>query len=361
MGECPTLLSKVRSLLNQGLTKQKGLISIISRTALWIFPTKFIRSSRSLVSEEYQRIKRVARGFPNKKLVLILDDSSNSPGLGDKLVMLMVAKYLSDLGKMVEVRQVGASEVSLASTRSLTSFLGLNVIEVDPHRIDLEHEMSEHVIFHSNVMSRADISSLCLSLISRVYLCRELNPKGIRPSCKPPEDVPEDRNFTENKVGLQVGIGVRNSSTAVFRNPPQDTIVQDLLSISRAFPASQIKWFGEVEQFERVSAIVQQVLSSSGSKLSYQTSTDFFSAITEVQGCDVWVQRFGGGINIPIIFSSIPYVLITNDIAAVRMVDYRKGKIASWAEPLQFYLPKIMGPLLPIDRTLKKLSQGLNP
>jgi hypothetical protein len=358
-----SVFQAAKDVLNRALVEETKVLSSIARWILWMLSSSEIRSARLNVKHEFDELVSQHKNSSGsgKTLVILLDQSALSFGFGDAMLVLMLGKYLLDLGYVTEIRYIPSLTPKTVSISKLCEVINLPLRTVNaPLTHSSVNAEEEHILFGADVAAGRDISKFCLALVSRIYRSPILNPQTIKPILRPFQVRPAQHISPSSGVRLQVGMAVRNQGYSRFRNPPEETVLADLYSICRSFPGADVIWFGDKEQFARVLDKARSKLLLGQCTLVFQKSEDYYSAIAEASRCDVWVQRFGGGIHVPIIFSSVPYVVVTNDMGAVLMVDYKNRKIGSWAEAGQLYIPRILRPLGSLDRALKKMKAHMD-
>lgn len=343
--------------------KEIRILSPISRGFLWITSTNEIRRTRIKIEQEYRTLRSLLGRSPGTrsiKIVIVFDQPAMSFGYGDSLVVLMLAKYICDLGYSVELRCIPSSKPNAVSIERLCKNVQLPLSIVVAGGAGYSRSAGgEHILFNSDVDAGRDISRFCLTLVSKIYKSRTLNPLSIRPILMPVSGNHLRHEESDRTTRLRIGMSVRNQKYSTFRNPPEDTVLLDVLSVCINFPVSDIVWFGDKEQFSRVFVQVQSELLRRECALVYQNSTDYYSAIEEALACDAWIQRLGGGMSVPIIFGQKPYAIITNDIGAIKLFDYSRKKVVSWASAEQRYVPRIFSPLGSLQREMRRLRKNL--
>jgi hypothetical protein len=258
--------------------------------------------------------------------------------MGDLFLIIMLANYVSALGnKSVFSTNLGmgsSDEVRRARTveyeRLIQRFLSPSVLLRTELSIACEAE--DYLLFSHRVIHGLDISAVAIQFMGRLFRNRKLNPRRISPIYQSfaEADQPTKVGKTTSKAIASIGYHVRFSKHALDRNPSSDLAAEDCTALMKAFPGSQIVWFGEREQFDKVRS---RFLPNSdfSRRVSYQESSSFDDAVVEAFAKDFWFQRFGGGIGAPLIFGSKPYLVLSGDPVPTRYYFYKNRRIVPWA------------------------------
>jgi hypothetical protein len=113
----------------------------------------------------------------------------------------------------------------------------------------------------------------------------------------------------------------------------------DLSDLSRVFPKHEIRIFSDPPP----DFLYSMIRSSQelGIKVSLQKSKTFDETIMEILCSDFWFQRKGGGVSIPVLYSQMPYVMLSRDYEAKVQYGIAGDKFGKWSQPNQLYMTSV--------------------
>ena len=134
---------------------------------------------------------------------------------------------------------------------------------------------------------------------------------------------------------------IRRSSTGPERNTTDGAIMSDFLQLREAFPRHSIMLFstpnGVIDALQILSAegLISD-MEREGLAVVGQPETGFVSAIPWILGADFYFQRFGGGMGIVPIYSTMPYLQINNWESYY--YGFNQNRLVPWAQENQRYV-----------------------
>lgn len=300
-------------------------LPLLGRILLHTAPLAAVRDSNWDARQEAARIRKFIQSG-GRQFRILYSEKSSFPGLGDYLVTVTLANFLEKLGFVCDFQlkdfEDEYSDREAERRRILRKF-GPKVV-VDSREPTLG-------IFNTRVSEGKDISAPMLSLISLLRQDHRINPRGLSPALV--NHLSPD-GTKQRPQDFFVAIHVRAAGHAPDRNPPDDLVIKDLVEISRLFPNIQIRWFGEKAKFDSIRQLVSTRLADT---LTFQHSSSFSEAADELENCLFWFQRSGGGIGVYALFSAIPYLILSTDVAATRLYRRKGLSLVPWAGKWQQY------------------------
>jgi hypothetical protein len=143
-------------------------------------------------------------------------------------------------------------------------------------------------------------------------------------------------------------------------------LLADARAVTRAFPTKQIRVFTDDAGRARVEEACKEKLElrnlfDSG-RLRFQDTKTYADTMFEVAGCEFWFQRLGGGINVIPMFSSMPYLMISEDYYVSKLTGLSEKRIYSWSHSGQVWDLSLDGSFGFRDKlkSLRKLASSLN-
>jgi hypothetical protein len=197
-------------------------------------------------------------------------------------------------------------------------------------------------MFEGYASNRATPFAPALFTLSLLFKSKVINPLRYEPSL-PGVNVASSREISKAKIHevRKVGFHVRSSDRAVERNPDPRIVQDDLVCLLDIFPNAQIVWFGDRGEYEKLLTSLCET-NELTERLSFQESSSYKDAIAEITKLDFWFQRFGGGIGANVLFSKVPYLIVSADVPATRLYMYRHWSVVPWAGKQQRYVLLIL-------------------
>lgn len=311
-------------------------------------PLRFFRYSEKLVEGEMRKLGTCLE--EKRRVVIIYDQTYAPPGLGDILSVAMLARLVSSRTETLVVLsdQAPDHEVNGGNFRDTSSSKAKFIFEkVAPAcNLLLEHELgavtdgSELTLFQSEIEAGRDMSRYVLLLIRNLILEFDFELAEL--------------GFLGFSKGEVIGYPVRRTKIAEDRNSNEEVFLRDIRFLINQFPGMQVKLFGfqdEVSYF--MSLLTRRGIAS---KVVPQVSTDFVSSTQEAVECSLWIQRLGGGIVLPILFSDVPFIFLSRDSVMARQLklDTTRNRLFPWHGGDQIYfLSPLRASQIPIERFLK--------
>lgn len=312
--------------------KNTSIIEWLARSLYIVFSPILYRQVRKDVLDEIARL-RVAmhkKGHPTAQFKL--DFSVSSPGLGDTFVVVVLMRYLSDLGflPIIMITNYSISQLKFLRAAIANEFPTNKVIlrfadDPQPEEIDVD-------FFAEGQRSSQDLTPFVFPLLKAIYEDSVLNPDHLKPNLE------KNRNVGDSLRGRPViGIGVRHSANLPFRNPSDEITLKDLTYLAKQFPNAEVRWFGEIEHFSKFVQSYSDSLVKLRIDLNFQSARSYLEAIRETTTMDVWFQRWGGGIDLGVIFSDVPYVRVSNDVAGGVISRFTLTHGPAWRSSNQYF------------------------
>ncbi len=271
-----------------------------------------------------------------------IDLDGSYAGLGDSLLDLVLARALYEtLGSLILDQQSSGRPSHLAQLEEsgISSDLRLkelgNLLKANPTRLPTgvcpNTSTKERVCVEiQRELGWNDARKRFLSA-GNVYLvgilARQFN---VDPSAF----------FEWKPQGSYVGIHVRGSRHNQERNPSKYLTLKDFHDLNRIFPGREIRIFSD-PQPEFLSSLIQEALTQ-GVNVSMQKSSNFNDVINEILGADFWFQRKGGGTSVPVLYSKMPYIMLSSDLAARQMYGISNRKFGAWSGSNQHFVTSVL-------------------
>ena len=287
-------------------------------------------------SHSFSRRLRKNLSTSDPELTIDFDLSNAYGGLGDFLIELCVARVIQEVDPRILATRIYGwpfqfenIELSGFSTenrlKEFESLLNLNPTEIE-FTADLKllnrgpgHDVL--TILKWSQGKRFHHGSGNLRLIDRLH-----KDFGVQPT----------ELFNWCPQGRYVGLHVRGTPPHEGRNPSRAQVMNDVLEIARCFPQLEVRIFSKPSPpFLRE---LLDELASAGVRVQMQQAVDFHASINEIMGSDFWFQRKGGGAAVPVIFSGMPYLILSSDIGGRVVYGSTRDKFASWSLPTQTYI-----------------------
>lgn len=316
----------------------KGLLSRMSDTQLYkigiqLLPISAIKESHRVASNQASQLFSSLEVGDRSPFTVWIDQRYSAPGFGDLLIALALANVLNELGLRVRLywNDFSDSATQVVKEKTIKIFLDRGV-ELIPKDSDSTVSEIENLLFEELVHNKRDITVPSLQLLNQIFSNQQFLKRLSKPYWRA---FNEPSAKTSSKT--LVGIHVRHSASASFRNPDDEQTLRDLLRLRELIPDAEIVWFGEASHYQKFIEKHSLILAQYGVGLSRQNSHNFADAAVEALGCNFWFQRWGGGIGAAIWFSPIPYLMISNDFILRQLFKVRGRRIVSWATPTQIY------------------------
>ena len=180
---------------------------------------------------------------------------------------------------------------------------------------------------------------------------------------RPTKDV--DMEVTERRRPY-LAWHVRRGSWSLDRNSTCERMRMDLRSLASVASGRDIVLFSTPEGLDFALGSLEGCqglndLRSSGGDLLVQNGGTYADAVEDVIRADGYFQRAGGGMGVPLLFSSIPYVMIHDDDAALAAT--RRGvRVFPWSSNSQHFIVRYGDAArMSISRRLTVLAGGATP
>ncbi len=306
--------------------------SLLFKIAVQILESDHVRASHKDAFDEYQKLCRLIKLERKPPYCVWVDQSESAPGFGDLLIAIALANQLSELGFATSFFWTDDSDSATKWEKSETiaNFLSKQVSILSQAQLD--DFSADSIVFNSRVCNNLDVSVPAFQLLALINMKKN---QLIAPQA--PIWPIEIRKESAKQNGPIVGIHVRRSPHALFRNPSDKLTIRDIKKLSKLIVNAQLRWFGELEHFISFTEKYSRKLTRSRVRLTYQESRGFSRAALEALGCDFWFQRWGGGIGAALWFWHTPYLMISNDHVLRRVYKPKGRKIVSWAKNDQVY------------------------
>lgn len=297
----------------------------LAKLIIHLAPLRAFRRSHRIAREEARKIRQFIVGG-GKSFRLVFSEANCYPGLGDFLTTVALSRFLEDAGWncqfVLEPDKDGQAELS-DEKAIVTSLYG-------PRKF-ASPDGEVHTIFQDSLDLGVDITGPTLALISMLYEDRTINPQRLKPT------IFDNQAFSNSQSNLNnrfIALHVRSSAHDLNRNPPLHLVIQDISAILATFPGMHMRWFGEREKFNHVLSLLPEELQG---RISFQRSSSFHEVGDELLNCMFWFQRSGGGVGVYALFSQIPYLILSADVAASRLYRRKGGSLVPWAMESQQY------------------------
>lgn len=143
--------------------------------------------------------------------------------------------------------------------------------------------------------------------------------------------------FRWKPSGEFIGIRVQTSEHNPERNPAIKRMLRDIEPLWQTFPDLRKKIFGH--SLQDVEAEIISATARWPNWLEIQSSQTFDAVIDVALECNFCLNRMGGGISVPILFSSMPCLIISGDVATHRFYGTKRRMFGQWSLQRQIFLP----------------------
>lgn len=310
-----------------------------------ILPMKAFRTAKDSARIEVKLLSDEIRSGLSPSRFLFLADPDQRNGLGDILIFAALANYLAVLGVTVTIRLDFQASQRLGGKKSIRENEALDLLTslLDP-KVRFLLAKSKNAdkdcdfMFERYASNRATPFAPALFTLSLLYKSQVINPLRYEPSLPGVNGAPP-REISKAKINevRKVGFHVRSSDYSVERNPDPRIVRKDLASLLDIFPNAQIVWFGDRQEYEKLLTVLRGT-NERTERLTFQKATSYKDAIAETTKLDFWFQRFGGGIGASVLFSKVPYMIVSADVPATRLYRYRHWSVVPWAGKQQRYV-----------------------
>lgn len=161
------------------------------------------------------------------------------------------------------------------------------------------------------------------------------------------------------EYGSYIAFGIRLSKWAAFRDSRTRTILKDFSALINAFPGKNIMILSNPSGLDHAfNALFNtsrvKIIQYRGIKVIPQPKTGYFNGMNYLLGSEFYFQRSGGGMVVPAIFSSTPYLFFHQ--IKTNFYGAKNRKIIIWSKINQIYvhIPKMFIELLPINYFIQK-------
>jgi hypothetical protein len=306
--------------------------SVFYRFLIQIFDSEQTSASHEDAHNEYRKLMLILANKKNPEVCVWIDQDYSAPGFGDLLVAIGLANQLYQLGFATSFfwSQDIESSIKREKEETVRLFLNKKITMLDKNQM---HAVSpESIVFSNRVSNHLDVSVPALQLL--ILMDRNTIPDKAQRSPTWPIDI--ENNLTP-KTRPTVGIHVRRSRHAEFRNPSNYLTFRDIKRLATLFQNCDLIWFGEFDHYLSFQEIYRRHLDEAKIKLRFQENRGFSRVALEALRCDFWFQRWGGGIGAVHWFWDTPYLMISNDYVLRRVFKIKDRKIVSWANRNQIY------------------------
>ena len=327
-------------------------VPFADRAIQWVYrilPMKAFRAAKDSARIEVKLLSDEIRSGLSPRRFLLLAQPDHRNGLGDILIFASLANYLAILGVTVTIMLEFQASQRFGDKKSIRENEALDLLTnlLDPkvqfslsNSIEAEKECA--FMFERYASNRTTPFAPALFTLSLLYKSKVINPLRYKPSL-PGANVTNSRQISEAKIHevRKVGFHVRSSDRAVERNPDSRIVRDDLVCLLDTFPNAQIVWFGDRGEYEKLLTSLCET-NEITERLTFQESKSYKEAIAEITKLDFWFQRFGGGIGASVLFSKVPYLIVSSDVPATRLYMYQDWSVVPWAGKQQRYVLLIL-------------------
>lgn len=303
------------------------LTNVLNKTFLhkYLMIRFFNKHKNETIVQKVQNILADSSSFR----VRITYDLSESPEThADIMGALMLARFYGSIGKQVEF-------IWLHSELNPKGVLYNQIQKNRPQYIDNQRELIHNVlssfnnilIYESIPNSRTDIhlNDISMSINRPLYQVAELIlNESAKFILKTQSQIPENffLDFKVVKSTNFIAINFRFSEIESRRNPDLSSLLRDISMIHKYFPNSKIVIFSDPIGMTYVYKNLFEL--SFPKKINFrdiiiepQLSNNYSDAFNEILKCKFFFMRKGGGMAIPIYYSTIPYLVVDNDFGGI--------------------------------------------
>jgi hypothetical protein len=286
------------------------------------------------------------------------DNSTSPPTFGDLFQVLMLARYLSLSGLIIEFVFVDSgnrrSDWMALSRSEQDRFLTEQVDlarELLPPTVAIRVDESRHVA--ADCATRSNSYKVLVHLLDQGRPIYPATPSLLH-SLASSKQLPQPSGFlldedTEHLLvsplpwvpGPYVAWHVRQGSWDPARDSTDAAMIRDFLELRQLFPSHSVMIFstnnginGALSALDHANLL--GAMHDRGLAVTGQPVTGFSAAIPFILGADFYFQRRGGGIAMVPIFSHVPYLIISGD---GNYYYGRKGsRLVPWANAQQRFI-----------------------
>ncbi len=290
---------------------------------------------------------------------LVFDNAVSPPTYGDLFNVIMIGRFLACGGGAVEFFIVdgperrfdwgdlepAAQDVLVQDQLELARCLLPGSVDVQlvsslRELLDTSKHASTLTVFENMVAGGEAIYPQALRLIRALTLARaqETPPEGFLLS----NAEPDLRHTGYEANAPYVAWHVRRALWGKVRDTADKSIVADFLELRILFPHHEIVILSSADGIEHaLSLLVKSGLVSEmqacGLRVCGQPESGFENAVRCLLGADFYFQRLGGGIGQAAVFSTVPYLYISDDLDTGRTFGLSGRSLVPWAREDQVF------------------------
>ena len=308
------------------------------------------------------------RNSKNKPIAVIYSDEDTPPLYADFLVVVLLVRflalhklkvkfYVSSFGKYDNKWNVLSSfesqQFHLEQKKILARFLPSNVEVIYSKK---SRSVIENIALKKNnlVLSRPKIDGIAPYVLQLLISRHKFK-------------IPTNfllKTKKRKKSKSYIAFGVRRSKWDSFRDSTQKTIKKDFKNLSNAFPNQNIMLLsnsnGLSYAFKALfNADEVTIIKYGNIRVIPQPKNGYLNGIELLLDSDFYFQRSGGGMIVPAIFSTVPYLFLHQ--MKLNFYGSKRRAIVPWSSDFQIYIyaPQIIIKIFPLNRMLKEFNQKL--
>ena len=275
-----------------------------------------------------QRVQNILRDSSLSRIRITYDLSESPATYADIMGSLMLARLYGSIGKQVEF-------IWLHSKSNPKGPLFNQLQKNKPQYLDDQRKLIHNVlssfnnikIYESTPNSRIDLNlnDISISINRPLYQVAELIlDESAKFIVKKQKKIP-DNFFLDYKIKKStnfIAVNFRYDKIDSRRNPSLSSLLKDIRLLNKYFPNSKIVIFSDPIGMTYVYKNLFEL--SFPKKINFrdiiiepQLSNNYSDAFNEILKCKFFFMRKGGGMAIPIYYSTIPYLVVDNDFGGI--------------------------------------------
>ena len=292
----------------------------------------------------HTHIKSMVKGFvaeldssPNKRIRIIYDFADSPHTFGDFMVVVMLCRFLA-----LSEYQVVLTVIDNVRREDWRELEGNS----QDKRVDELINLAEYLLPQTakiEVVNKYLPMSLDINLDMKSFYAAAPYFLDLLITIHG-WDIPSTFLLKEgaNETGMPyIAWHVRQASYDNRRNFTSSTIRNDFEVLQKRFPGYSIMLFSdsaglEAAFYELTGSRVIKARKIGETHLLPQPSRGYQNAIPLLLGAHFYFQRGGGGMGIPVIFSSVPYIYLCPDKSYFH--GHKRGRIAPWSNQHQIFV-----------------------
>ncbi len=296
---------------------------------------------------------------PRGRLRVVFDNAVSPPTYGDLFNVIMIGRFFACDGGAVEFiiidgleRRVDWEDLEPAAQNVLVQDQLKLARCLLPDSVDVQLMSSLNELLDTS--KNASILTIFWGLVSGGEAMYHQAPRLLRALtlARPLEKPPAGFLLTNTEPNLRhsgyeasepyVAWHVRRALWDEVRDTSNESIMADFLELRTLFPRHEIVILSSANGIEdTLSLLVKSGLESEiqacGLRVYGQVESGFENAVRCVLGAEFYFQRRGGGVGQAAVFSTVPYVYISDDCDAFRTFELSGRSLVPWASEDQMF------------------------